>query len=244
MTVDEAWLKAFPLRPVADAVDALCESWQMLAAVHRPGFNHAKREPELTRALKAHVEQVTGRARGLPGMWATECVHNDIDLETASLSNERRTDIVYGWNNETLGVQLVLEFKKIDRSARSRNAYLGNDGLQRFVTGRYSQGQAVAAMVGILVEARDQVVPLLQQTLTEPERIRTLRVRRLGNGKHFELPSRLFAAAEFDTEHDRDAELALSRNAIRIAHIFLEFSYPIALSAKRARRARPRRVPT
>ncbi len=150
MTTGDAWFTAFPIRPAAEAVDALCESWRVLARVQRPGFHPGKREPELTRVLKAHVERVTARERGLLGMWATEAVQNEINLDTAELIEERRTDIVYGWNNEETGIQLVFEFKKLDRLARSRTNYLGEDGLRRFVTGKYSRGQAIAAMVGML----------------------------------------------------------------------------------------------
>ena len=58
-----------------------------------------------------------------------------MDFNTGELIQERRTDIVYGWNNEEIGVQLVFEFKKLNRFARARNNYLGKDGLRRFVTG-------------------------------------------------------------------------------------------------------------
>ena len=58
-----------------------------------------------------------------------------IDLETAELKQERRTDIVSGWNDATTCIQLVFEFKKVNRSARSRQQYLGENGLPRFVRG-------------------------------------------------------------------------------------------------------------
>jgi len=33
-------------------------------------------------------------------MWATEGVINTIELSSAQIEEERRTDIVYGWNND------------------------------------------------------------------------------------------------------------------------------------------------
>ncbi len=238
MTTGEAWFAAFPIRPAAEAVDALCESWRVLAAVHRSGFHPGKREPELTRALKAHVERVTARERGLLGMWATEAVQNEIDLETAELSEERRTDIVYGWNNDETGIQLVFEFKKLDRLARSRAAYLGEHGLGRFVTGTYSRGQAIAAMVGMLIDPEDEVVPPLRDALSGTEMVAPLRLRLRPGGEAFHHPSQLFPAAEFDTEHERDADLAPSHGTIRVAHLFLAFGYTLERSARgRARSA-------
>jgi hypothetical protein len=225
LTAGEGWLAAFPIRPAADAVEALCESWHTLAAVRRVGFHRGTHEPQLTRVLKAHVERVTARERGLLGMWATEAVQNEVDFETAKLSEERRTDIVYGWNNERVGIQLVFEFKKLDRLADSRARYLGNNGLGRFVTGTYSRGQAVAAMVGILIDPADQVLPPLQLALGAPEVVAALRLRVRSSGSPFDRPSNLFPAADFDTEHEREADLAPSHGTIRVAHLFLAFGY-------------------
>ena len=45
-------------------------------------------------------------------MWAAENVINRVDFETGTILEERRTDIVYGWNDQTQGYQLVLEFKR------------------------------------------------------------------------------------------------------------------------------------
>lgn len=233
MTAGEAWLAAFPIRPATEAVDALCESWRVLAAVPRPGFHPGKREPELTRALKAYVERVTARKRGLLGMWATEAVQNEMDFETAELSGERRTDIVYGWNNEKTGIQLVFEFKKLDGLARSRNNYLGDDGLGRFVTGKYSRGQAVAAMVGMLIDPEDQVLPPLRLALAGADTVAALRLCLRPSGRAFDRPSQLFPAADFDTEHERDAELAPSHGTIRVAHLFLAFGYTVARSTRK-----------
>jgi hypothetical protein len=225
VTSDDAWLTAFPIPAAVEAVDALCESWRYLASVYRPGFHPGKREPDLTRALKAHVERVTAPEHGLLGMWATESVINEVDFVTAELTDERRTDIVYGWNNETTGIQLVFEFKKLDRFARSRNHYLGESGLGRFITGTYSRGQAVAAMVGMLTDPKADVLPALRDALPSPTMIAALRLRVRPDGQPIDRPSTLFRAADFDTEHERAPELAPAHGRIRIAHLFLSFGY-------------------
>lgn len=225
MTEMDAWSSAFPIRPASKAVEALCESWRVLSAVKRPHFHSGIREPRLTRALKAHVERVTSRDYGLLGMWATEAVQNEVDFHTGKLIEERRTDIVYGWNNEEVGIQLVFEFKKLSRSARSRNLYLGEDGLGRFVTGIYGRGQPVAVMVGILRGPEDQIVPPLRYSLANAKKVASLRLKPAQNGHFYFRPSLLFPEADFDTEHDRDAHLVPDHGTIRIAHIFLTFGY-------------------
>jgi hypothetical protein len=226
VTTEMDWLEAFPIRPATEAVEALCESWHFLTRVPRPGFHAGKREPELTRALKAHVECVTARNRGLLGMWATEAVINEIDLETAELKEERRTDIVYGWNDATAGIQLVFEFKKVNRHTRSRQQYLGANGLGRFVTGIYSCRQPVAAMVGVLTDPEEMVVPALLKALSNKATASALKLRARASGAAYDRPSLLFPAADFDTEHDRPRELAPSHGSIRVAHIFLAFKQP------------------
>lgn len=225
MTIDIEWLHAFPLRPASDAVEALCESWQMLAGTYKREFNLGSREPKLTRVLKAHVENVTARQRGLLGMWATESVINRVDFGTGVIIEERRTDIVYGWNNDNIGIQLVFEFKKLGTTGTSRANYLGPNGLLRFITGIYGQQQPVAAMVGILTGPFDACVPPLRQFIENAPPGPPLSLRRGPNGEAFDRPSQLFASADFDTEHDRHAEAHQANPIIRVAHIFLEFGY-------------------
>jgi hypothetical protein len=228
VTRESDWLGAFPLRPATEAVDALCQSWHVLAARYRLHFHPRSAEPDLTRVLKAHVENVTARERGLLGMWSTEGVINRVDFGTGKVVEERRTDIVYGWNDEKIGIQLVFEFKKLNRLARSRTHYLNENGLLRFVTGIYGQHQPVAAMVGILVDPFDRCVPTLRGALSDATLGPPLRLRPGSAGHPYDRPSRLFpGAADFDTEHDRPSEGPGANGVIRVAHLFLSFGYAI-----------------
>lgn len=139
MTAGPDWLSAFPTRAATEAVEALHEAWRILAERPRPNFNPKTKEPVLTKALKLYVENVIARERGLLGMWAAEGVLGDIDPETAEIVEERRTDIVYGWNDATQSIELVFEFKRMGRQKSHRTHYLRENGLGRFVTGIYSR---------------------------------------------------------------------------------------------------------
>ena len=217
------WFAAFPLREVARAVDAVHESW--CALVQMQGFHADKREPDLTRMLKTHVERVTAPKHGVVGMWAAEPVINRIDPETAEVLEERRPDIVYGWNDASGGIQIVFEFKKLDRYARSRGQYLGEDGLGRFVTGIYGEEQPVAVMVGMVLDPVCTVVPPLRAALAEDRNVEELGLRRAPNGEFCRAPSLLFpTVAEFDTEHERPEHLAPEHGTIHVAHVFLSFA--------------------
>ena len=218
------WFEAFPVEPVRQAVGALHDSWTQLARMPKGAFHSRRREPELTRMLKAHVERVTAREHGVVGMWAAENVMNRIHPDTGEILEERRADIVYGWNDEHGGIQVVFEFKKLDRSAKTRSRYLGRDGLQRFVSGIYGIGEPVAVMVGILKAPSCCVVPALRDALSDLAYIADLRLRRTWSGDLYYRPSELFPdVADFDTEHDRPTASAGVDGGVRIAHMFLGF---------------------
>ena len=148
MTKAADWLSAFPLQPATEAVEALRQGWSELAARPLPDFNPKTKEDALTKRLKVYVENHVARKHGLLGMWAAEDIIGEIDPSTGELIEERRTDIVYGWNNEVQAIKLVFEFKRLGRQKMHRDHYLREQGLGRFVSGIYSRSQAVAAMVG------------------------------------------------------------------------------------------------
>lgn len=225
MTVPADWFAAFPIQPATEAVEALRQGWNELSAVERPDFNPRTKEDALTKRLKIYVENNTARQRGLLGMWAAEDIIGEIDPATGVLVEERRTDIVYEWNDDVQAIRLVFEFKRLGRQKKHRDHYLKDQGLGRFVTGIYSRKQAVAAMVGVLLDPEADVVPPIRKALGDSTLATALRLRSLG-GQPFAKPSTLFPAADFDTEHDRDPSLAPTHGTIRVSHFFLAFGYP------------------
>lgn len=220
-----AWAPAFPIGTASDAVEAVCESWAILSSRARPDFHRKSKEPHLTKVLKTHVEQVTAPRHGLIGMWAAENVINRVDFKTGAILEERRTDIVYGWNDHAKGYQLVMEFKKLGKTPSSRKHYLGDNGIGRFVSGMYAQGQPVAAMIGLLIDDKVQVVPKLCKEIASPSQISALRLQKNGKGGFVDTPSHLSPSATFDTSHTRPAPAGPPSGTIRVAHLFLEFGY-------------------
>ena len=118
MMVAADWLSAFPLQPATEAVEALRQGWLELAERPRPDFNPKTKEDALTKRLKVYVENHVARQRGLLGMWAAEDIIGEIDPTTGALIEERRTDIVYGWNSDVLTMKLVFEFKRLGRQKK------------------------------------------------------------------------------------------------------------------------------
>lgn len=220
------WLAAFPIQPATEAVEALRQGWSELAQRPRPDFNPKTKEGALTKRLKVYVENHVARQRGLLGMWAAEDIIGEVDPATGAMIEERRTDIVYGWNDAVQGIKLVFEFKRLGRQKKHRDHYLQKQGLGRFVTGIYSRRQAVAAMVGVLLDPELEVVPPIRAALEDANLAATLRLCKTKAGLAYARPSTLFVHADFDTEHERDATLAPTHGTIRVSHFFFSFGYP------------------
>ena len=220
------WLAAFPIQPATEAVEALRQGWIELAQRPRAEFNPKTKEDALTKRLKVYVENHVARQHGLLGMWAAEDIIGEVDPVSGAMIEERRTDIVYGWNDAARSMKLVFEFKRLGRQKKHRDHYLLNQGLGRFVTGIYSRRQAVAAMVGVLLDPETEVVPPIRTALEQTTLATALRLRKTATGLAYAQPSTLFAHADFDTEHERDAALAPSHGTIRVSHFFFSFGYP------------------
>ena len=217
------WLNAFPLHSAIDASEAILRGWNDLASMPHSKFNRRTHEPALTKQLKVYIENYIAYEHGLLGMWAAEDIIGDIDPQTGELVEERRTDIVYGWNNNSYKFELVFEFKRLRKGKPDRNQYLGKNGLARFVTGLYSRHQAIAAMVGVLLAPEISIVPAIRKSLGDPTVATALRLRNDPSGMPYSDPSTLFPKAVFDTEHDRDPTLAPPHGYIRVAHFFVTF---------------------
>ena len=216
------WRRAFPLQSANAAADALLQAWDELASPPRSWFNSRTKEPALTKRLKIYVQDHVARQHGLLGMWAAEDTFGDLNLATGELK-ERRTDIVYGWNDDKQQLELVFEFKRLGERKRHRKQYLGKQGLARYVTGIYSRRQPVAAMVGILLAPQSHIVPHIRAELAEGPTAEALRLRVTPTGQPLHEPSTIFPKAMFDTEHDRDQELAPPHGYIRVSHFFVAF---------------------
>lgn len=221
----------------AKAVEAIKRSWAHWSGHRREHFHPGVPEPKLTRVIRKHASTVTGRELGLLGYWGAEPVENEIDQESGQITEETRSDILYAWNDDERSMHLVFEFKKINHTDSSRKYYLGNNGVLRFVTGRYSRQQAVAVMVGILNSPGDAIESGLRRSLQTPGQIAALKMLRGADGV-LHSPSLLFPDfASFDTEHQRTPDLAPSHGTIRISHAFVGFPYtPSKGSPKRSRK--------
>lgn len=227
MSAGANWAAAFPLKPASEAVTAVCAAWNFYAGAPRSDFNRSTPEPKLTKLMCCYIRRVVAPKLGLLGTWAAENVIGDLDPVSGEFIEERRTDISYGWNDDAARQQLelVFEFKRLRATKGDRKHYLGEKGLQRFVTGIYSPGQERALMVGVLLDPQAAVLPALKGEFADPVRAAQLALIPATSGVPLIQPA-AFAQADFDTEHRRPPPRGHASGRIKVSHMFLEFAYP------------------
>jgi hypothetical protein len=220
------WLAAFPQEDVRTAVSALREVWTELTTLSPETFHPKANEPRLTELLCEHIRAVFKTRTKLTGQWSYERRMGKIKPRNnggVEISERRRTDIEYFSDRYDPCLELVFEFKKINGKAGRRNTYVGPDGMLRFVTGSYSIKQPLAIMVGILTDAEAACVLPLIDLLKTPKAMSTLQMKS-EYADSLKVPSIVLPTiAQFDTEHQRSAELAAEHGTITIAHLFLGF---------------------
>lgn len=221
------WASAFPHKPASDAVIAVCAAWDFYASRHRSHFNRKTHEPQLTKHLCCYISRVVAPQLGLLGTWAAEAVIGDLDLLSGAVTEERRTDILYGWNDDNAQqkMQLVFEFKRLRATKKDRDHYLGEGGLQRFVSGIYSHGEERALMVGIMLDETAKILPPLKAEFASPLRATALDLISSNPSAPLIQPA-TFAQADFDSLHKRLPPKGPAKGSIQVTHMFLQFAYP------------------
>jgi hypothetical protein len=232
------WQNAFRQGDAPAVVRALHQAWTLLATVDSPDtFRVESREPELTELLCVHLRETKHKTK-LSGFWHYESQQGEtrrVSAQGKRVHKRKRTDILFTSDRCDPPLELVFEFKKLGRSKPRRDAYCGEEGMLRFVTGEYSKFQPLAVMVGILIEHRDDCLPPLIRFLDSAEAKTLLHLESV-RGKNRHIPSRFFPdESPFDTEHLRPTDRAPAHGTIVISHLFLE---PAGLPPRHAKATR------
>ena len=173
----------------------------------RPSFQK-RREPQLTQALAAHLRQRQDAGeQPFVGDFFGELADYVLDKTSGLPKCIRRTDIEW-WLH---GVPaFVVEFKVLDGKKSRRDKYL-QDGVMRFVIGRYASKATVGAMFALLRKAAAGDQNLLQAEFeTNGASLQCAGVKR--NSEL--LPS----IAAFDTAHQRNTPHV---TPFHLAHLFV-----------------------
>lgn len=212
MSISSVWQQVFPANNATQVVAFLQQTWRDLIAHQTPQLNGHSHEPHLTVFL-CGVLKDRALGAGLTGRFSPESLDIDVSLETGKIANRRRTDIHYF--SDKANLDLTFEFKKLKPTIRvtvnSQKAYC-EEGILRFVEGKYSANQTTAFMVGMVESAhKTGCIHGVQLAITAPS-------ARLM--EPIAQPSVAFPNhADFDSKHAR----AINESPIVLSHLFLEY---------------------
>jgi hypothetical protein len=196
--------------PISALLGYVHESWLTYAEEYRgsaPSFQKRK-EPQLTQALAAYLRQRQDAGeQPFVGDFFGELADYALDNSSGLPKCIRRTDIEWRLHGVPA---FVVEFKVLDGKKARRDKYL-NDGVMRFVIGRYASKAMIGAMFALLRKAavKDQDL-LLAEFETNGASLHCAGVKR--NSEL--LPS----VAAFDTAHQRNAPHV---TPFHLAHLFV-----------------------
>lgn len=218
MPLSDNWRSVFPYEETRKVVALIRETWDELVRNKTPKFNPASPEPHLTVFLRV-VLKTKKAAIGLTGNFSAEDLDADANLVTGELENRRRADIRYF--SDRTDVDLTFEFKKLKpNSSESRLRYYGEQGMLRFVDGKYSRDKHLAFMVGLIADAPERCVASLKRDIGQPDIACQLHLLKSSEGICIHEPSReLGDLVRFDTEHSR-TKLG-DQPDIVLCHLFL-----------------------
>jgi hypothetical protein len=196
--------------PISVLLGYVHESWLAYAKVYKdsaPSFQK-RTEPQLTQALAAHLRQRQDAGeQPFAGDFFGELADYVLDKSTGLPKCIARTDIEWRLH----GVAgFIVEFKVLDGKKARRDKYL-QDGVMRFVIGRYASKATAGAMFALLrkTAAKDPDL-ILVELETNGSALQCAGVKK---------SSKLLPAiASFDTAHQRSAP---HTTPFQLVHLFV-----------------------
>lgn len=216
MPLSENWRLVFPYEETRKAVTLVQQTWDFLVANKTPKFNPTSHEPHLTQFLRAVLKTKKAEV-GLSGNFTAEEIDADANLLTGKLDNQSRADIKYF--SDRTEVDLTFEFKKLKPNSDSCRKYYGENGMMRFVDGKYSRDKHLAFMVGLIASDTEKIIKALKLAIGKPETATQLHLLKSDEGYIYEPSHELENLVQFDTEHSRAA--LGDQPDIVLCHLFL-----------------------
>jgi hypothetical protein len=208
------WVKLVKLPPTDQILEYIHSKWHEYAAKYSaigPSFQH-RDEPTLTKGLAAYLaDQSEIGNQPFDGDFFGELSHFDLKPDGTTQCT-RRTDIEWRLYSAPC---FIVEFKVLDGTSGKIKRYL-DEGVHRFVDGRYSGSCGEAAMCAFLRKAGSDDAPVVETKIsTEAKQLDC----HPPTGPHITKPSKLAPnVAEFDTAHSRRGP---SVSPISLAHLFI-----------------------
>lgn len=140
----------FPPQKLSDFLQYVRDVWDDLRAISPPWWG-AKKETELVNAFFIALDNDDRRMKAGIGFGTFILEAVQVALDSKGMPKQTgRTDIRFAYSGVDFPPVLVMEFKRLDNTARLRRAYV-NDGVYRFTSGRYAPEVDYGVMVGMVL---------------------------------------------------------------------------------------------
>lgn len=203
------WEAVFPQSDVNAAISFIHFIWKKLLTDFPDAIASSNKEPEITQVLGEHLF-IQGQISSLSGMFNYETPRSAIDPTTGKRVRTLRTDITYQDSSihfpSGKRLYIIFEFKKLKDNGGSRSAYVGENGMLRFIKGNYAEHtEHMAFMVGLVNTDLNATVSALENLLKKDDIRSILHILPTQNNTYVRKPSERFeACVDFDTVHSRE----------------------------------------
>jgi len=201
------WKAVWPDKnEVAHVLKFMHSHWYELVRADMPGFQASNYEHDLTSYFGQSLRDTSESAK-LLGQFNYENPTGKTDKVLGKLVNRGRNDIIYFTVIGEKRIELIFEFKRLKLKPRdNRQEYYNENGMQRFVTGKYANRHHLAFMVGMIEKRslQDDILPGLKRAIVSDHVTSELHMKKGLGGRYIQEPSQIHQELiSFDTEHSR-----------------------------------------
>ena len=180
--------------------------WYELVRGDMPGFQASNYESQLTSFFGQSLKDSSYEAK-LLGKFSYEDSVGKANKLTGKLTDRGRNDINYFTVMDGKQLELIFEFKRLKLKPRdNRQEYYNENGMQRFVTGKYANRHHLAFMVGMIKKRslQEDILPGLKRAIVSDHVTSELHMKKSPSGRYIQEPSQIHPELiRFDTEHSR-----------------------------------------
>lgn len=200
------WDAALGRRTTIEDVLAYIKTHWVQLQQHPPReMMFSENEPKITKYFRLSL-RANKTLHGITGFFTAEDEVGKINTETQEVGDRGRTDITYNSDRIDPPLTIVFEFKKLKLVGENIRRNYCTNGMGRFVSGIYAEGDDVAFMIGLVQKEStgSQMLLSLQQAIQKPAMVGKLRLIQYPKGSFITTSPKSFSISDFETQHARD----------------------------------------
>jgi len=202
-----AWKDVWPDKTEVERVLRFMHShWYELVREDMPGFQASNYESQLTTYFGQSLRDNSLSAK-LLGNFTYENPVGKTNRLLGKLEDRGRNDINYFTVQDGKRIELIFEFKRLKLRPRdNRQEYYNENGMLRFINGKYADKHYLAFMVGMIEKRslQEEILSGLKRAIASDHVASELHIKKGPGGRYLREPSQIQPELlSFDTEHAR-----------------------------------------